>query len=135
MRIRQVFATFGWWQWLLAAVLLVAVVVAGMFGVRTVRFALHWGQGGAEPIEGWMPVNYVAHAYNVPSEVLWTALGESGRGTLGRPDHRPLSKIAAARGQTLEQVRTTLLEAIARAQPQQPPPSPPPSSGGTRGGP
>jgi len=120
-----VLATFSWRQWLLAAVFLVALLAAGMFAFRTVRSTIYWTLHRDEPIERWMPVNYVAHSYDVPPEVLWSALGLLDPRTEKRRDMRPLSAIATARGQSFEQVRVTLEEAIARArQSRQPPPLP-----------
>ena len=130
VRIRQVVASFGWWQWLLAAVCLVALVAAGAFAVRTARTALYWSQHHNDPIERWMTVNYVARSYDVPPDALWNALGLPPARPPSRDARRPLSPIATARGQTFEQVRATLEAAIveARTQPPalQPPPAPPP---------
>ena len=134
-RIRRVLATFGWWQWLLAAVFLVALLAAGLFAVRTVRYTLYWSQHRNEPIERWMPVNYVAHSYDVPPEVLWSALGLPPARPPSRDARRPLSEIAIARGQTFEQVRTTLEQAIAAARAARPAPPPPAPPRSDRGGP
>jgi hypothetical protein len=119
---RRVLATFSWRQWLLAAVFLVALLAAGMFAFRTVRSTIYWPLHRDEPIERWMPVNYVAHSYDVPPEVLWSALGLPDPRTEKRRDMRPLSAIATARGQSFEQVRATLEEAIARTRQSRQPP-------------
>lgn len=138
VRIRQVLASFGWWQWLLAGVFLLALLAAGLFAFRTVRYTLYWSQHHNDPIERWMTVNYVARSYDVPPEALWTALGLPPARPPSRDARRPLSAIATARGQTFEQVRATLEAAIAdaRAQPPalRPPPAPPPPRN-DRGGP
>lgn len=121
-RVRQVLATFGWWQWLLAAVFFAALVAAGLFAARTVRYTLYWAQHRNEPIERWMPVNYVAHSYDVPPEVLWNALGLPPARPPFAAARRPLSEIAAAQGKTFEQVKATLEQAIAVARAAGPPP-------------
>ena len=128
VRIRQVLGSFGWWQWLLAAVLLVALVAAALFGFRTVRSALYWSQHRNDPIERWMTVNYVARSYGVPPEVLWDALGLAPARRPSPDARRPLSEIATTRGQSFEQVRATLDAAIARARAQPPALRPPPPS-------
>ncbi len=127
-RIRSVVATFGWWQWLLAAVFVVALVGAGLFAVRTVRFAIYWRTHHNQPIERWMTLNYIAHSYTVPREVLEEALGLPPSTGLARPDRRPLAEIATSQGKTFDQLKATLLAAIDRARPPEPPkigPAPP----------
>ena len=80
-RIRAVVATFGWWQWTLAAVFLVALVLAALFTVRTVTYTLYWREHRNQPIERWMTVGYVAHSYGLPREVLEEAVhGPGGAG-------------------------------------------------------
>lgn len=111
-RVRLVLARFGWRQWLLAVVFLVAVAAAGLFAVRTVVNMLYWSQHHDEPIERWMPVNYIAHSYDVPPEVLWNALDLPDPRTERRRDFRPLSEIAETRGQSFEEVRALLERAI-----------------------
>ena len=133
IRVRRVLATFGWWQWLLAAVFLVALVAAGLFGARTVAYTLYWSQHRNQPIERWMPVTYVAHSYDVPAEVLWNALGLPPARPPFRDARRPLSEIATAQGKTFEQVKATLQAAIEAARPTPSPPPPPPRN--DRGGP
>lgn len=138
VRIRHVLASFGWWQWALAIIFLLAVVLATLFAVRTVRRAIYWRLHHEEPIERWMTVNYVAHSYDLPPDVLWDALGLPAPRPPLRPDRRPLSEIATAKGQTFEQVKATLEAAITAARPPAlvpppgtapaPPPAPPPRS-------
>ncbi len=131
-RIRAVFLAFGWRQRLLVALLILALLAAALFAVRTVRVALYWPQHRDEPIERWMPVNYVAHSYDVPPEVLWAALGLPAE---RRRDFRPLGEIATAQGRSFEEVRASLEDAIARARQTTGPPSSPSSSPGDRSGP
>lgn len=145
-RIRSVVATFGWRQWLLAGIFVLALVFATLFTVRTVTFALYWRNHHQEPIERWMTVNYVAHSYVVPREVLEEALGIPPSRPPIRPDRRPLGQIAQEQGKSFDQVKATLLDAIAKARPPVPPSglpgappapeqAPPPSKGvaGDRG--
>lgn len=143
-RIRAVVATFGWWQWTLTAVFLLAVVLAALFTVRAVTYTLYWREHRNQPIERWMTVGYVAHSYGLPREVLEEALGLPPSNPPLRADRRPLSEIAQSQGKTFEAVRDTLLQAIERARPPAPPgapkapPSAPRSDGpapGDRGGP
>ena len=126
-RIRQVLSTFGWWQWLLATVFLLAVLVAGLFAVRTVRYSIYWRLHHNEPIQAWMTVNYVAHSYVLPADVLWQALGEQPRPGL-RPDRRTLADIAREQGRSFADVKTTLDRAIEQARPPTPPGIGPPSA-------
>jgi hypothetical protein len=134
-RFRPVVATFGWWQWTLAAVFVLAVVLAGLFTVRTVTYTLYWRSHQNEPIERWMTVGYIAHSYGLPREVLEEALGLPPSRPPLRADRRPLSEIATAQGKTFDQLKTTLQDAIAKARPPVPPgapkaspPPPPPKS-------
>lgn len=129
-------ATFGWWQWLLTAVLLVAVVSAGLFAVRTARYAMYWSQHRNEPIEAWMTLRYVAKSYGVPPEELRAAI--DGNDDLRRFDRRPLGRIAEERGQSFEELRAAVEAAIvevrarepASTRPGAPPPKGSPASGG-----
>lgn len=124
-RIRSVVATFGWWQWLLAGVFILALLFATLFTVRTVRYAIYWRLHHEEPIERWMTVNYVAHSYVVPPDVLERALGLPPTRPPARPDRRPLGKIAEEQGKSFDEVKATLLDAIAKARPPVPPGAPP----------
>ncbi len=124
-RLRHIVATFGWWQWTVATVFVVALLGAGLFAAQTVRYSLHWSQHRDEPVERWMPLRYIARSYRVPPEVLRDALGlpPDRPGPLG--DRRPLAEIAEEEGVAFEALRDTLLEAIARANtPPRPPPPP-----------
>ena len=139
VRVRRVLATFGWRQWLLAAVFLVALLATGLFAVRTARYSLYWAQHRTEPIARWMTVNYVAHSYDVPPEALWSALGLPPARPPFPAARRPLSDIATAQGKTFDQVKATLEQAIAAARAAEPPQPPPPRDDrgdrGDRGGP
>ncbi len=127
-RIRRLVATFGWWQWLLTGVLVVALVLGAMFAIRTVRYAVYWSQHRDDPIERWMTVDFVAHSYSVPPDLLRSALGLPLPSTGVRPDRRPLGKIAESSGRSFEELRAILEEAIARERESRArgePPSPP----------
>ena len=116
-RLRQALSAFDWWRPALTGVFLVAALLVGLFAVRTLRETHDWRRQRDKRIERWMTVDYVAHAYVVSPETLWEALGPSstiGKHQSGRGDHRPLGEIAVARGQTFEQVRKTIEDAIAR---------------------
>jgi hypothetical protein len=118
----------GWHQWLLLATFLAALLVTGLFGVRTVRRAVYWHNHRDEPIRAWMSVRYVAHSYRVPPHVLYEAVGLPP----GPPDRRPLREIARAQNRPVEVLISELQDAIVHASPPYPPPSPPPPPhGGT----
>lgn len=137
-RIRSILATFGWWQWLLAGVFLLALVMVALFAVRAARYSAYWRTHHQEPIERWMTVDYVAHSYEVPSEVLWGALGLPDPRAEHRRDRRPLSEIAEATGRSFDDLHETLRAAIERARPPDPPPAigpAPPGADSERGGP
>lgn len=128
-RIRQALSAFDWWHSLLTGVFIVAVLLVGLFAARTLRETHDWRRHRDERIERWMTVDYIAHAYAVPPTTLWEALDASSAASghqEDRGDHRPLGEIAVARGQTFEQVRMTLEDAIARARAA--PPAPPPTT-------
>ena len=130
VRIRGIVSTFGWWQWLLTGVFVLALVAGMLFTVRTVRYTIYWRLHHAEPIERWMTVNYVSHSYDVPPEVLFKALGLPEPSPLARRDRRPLGDIAKAQGKSFETVKATLEQTIANWRPPEPggPPPPPPKS-------
>jgi hypothetical protein len=113
----------GWQQWVLLATFLLALLVTGLFAVRTVRRAVYWRNHRDEPIRAWMNVHYVAHSYRVPPHVLYKAIGLP----LGPPpDKRPLREIARAQNRPVEALIAELQDAIVHARPPYPPPSPPP---------
>ncbi len=126
-RIRSIVSTFGWWQWLLTAVFVLALVVSGLFAVRATQKAIYWRLHQDEPIERWMTINYIAHSYDVPPWVLWQALGIPEPPPTDRRDRRPLGDIASARGVSFDQTKATLLKAIVDVRPPNPPPGPPPA--------
>ncbi|MGG7643993.1 hypothetical protein ACQ5SP_04180 [Rhodovulum sp. YNF3179] len=95
----------------LAIAFVAAVALTLFFGMRMVIFAVYWSDPDHrdQAIAGWMTPRYVAHSWDVPPEVVGRALGltpEPGRG-------RTIAEIAAARGQSVETLGTTLEAAIA----------------------
>lgn len=124
MRVR----TMPWPRRLLALAFLLALGFTGVYVVRTVADAIYWNEHRDEPIEGWMPIGYVAHSYHVPPHVLFGALGLP----FAPPDHRPIAVIAREREQTVDQLAMRLRYAIVHARPPYPPPPPPPKPGPRR---
>ncbi|HEY0546927.1 MAG TPA: hypothetical protein VGC91_16230 [Pyrinomonadaceae bacterium] len=116
----------GWHQWLLLSLLLVALLVTALFGVRAVRRALYWRNHKDEVIKPWMPVPYVAHSYGVPPYVLYQAINL-------QPiphDRRPLREIARQQNRPVETLIAELQTAIVHSRPPYPPPPPPPPPDG-----
>ena len=107
----------NWKQWTAIAALAVVLLVTGLFAVRTFRRAIYWRVHHDEVIRPWMSLPYVAHSYRVPPRVLYEALN------VEHPPHdrRPIKKIAADQHRSVDEVITTLNQAIARARQQQPP--------------
>ena len=121
-RIVGALKTFGWQQWLVAVAFLAVLGFTGFYAYRAARAAAYWKHHTDEPIKGWMTVGHVAHSYHVPPYVLYHALGLPNK----PPDRRPLLKIAAAQGRSMDDIRSILLDAIVHARPPYPPPTPPP---------
>ncbi|WP_172746768.1 hypothetical protein [Neorhizobium sp. T25_13] len=93
----------------LLSAFLLAATVSGVLAVRLVVRTIYWSAHQNEPIEGWMPLGYVAHSYGVSPVVLQTALGLP----IGIRDRRPLSEVAAEQGKSFEEARKALEAAIA----------------------
>jgi hypothetical protein len=122
----------GWHQWVLLLLFLGALLVTGLFGVRTVRRAIYWRNHRDEQIRPWMSVRYVARSYAVPPQMLYEAIGQEPV----PHDRRPLRELAREQNRPVEELISELQKAIvqARLSPPQPPPPqqfPPPGSGGT----
>jgi hypothetical protein len=81
-----------------------------VFAVRTTLSAIHWNDPANHdlPIEGWMPLGYVARSWDVPRDVLANAAGVEP-GTLPR---RNLEAIAEDQGIALPVLIDTLEQAI-----------------------
>jgi hypothetical protein len=108
--------------WVLVAALAIVATFTVVQVVRSVNSFLYWRIHADEPIERWMRIGFVAHSYHVPPHILHQALGIA----IWPPDHRPLDRIAQARGMSFETARAKLLYAIVHARPPYPPPAPPP---------
>lgn len=87
-----------------------AVLVTLVFAVRLGISVAYWTNPANrdQPVEGWMPVGFVARSWQIPPEVLAEALGLD-------PDDRrrqTLYQIARARGEPMRSVVATLEDAI-----------------------
>lgn len=102
---------------LIAALCLVGLFTIGL-SVRGAEQARRLRAGSAEPIEPWMNVPYIAHAYHVPPEVIHQALGLPPN----QPDRRPLWQIAKARGRATDLLVADIEAAISRSRSSPPPP-------------
>jgi hypothetical protein len=111
-------------QWFAIVVLALVLLITGLFAVRTFRRAVYWRLHRDEVIRPWMSVPYVAHSYRVPPHVLYEALGIAPQ----PHDRKPIKEIAREQNISVEQLVTTLQQAIARERAQIPPgsQSPPP---------
>ena len=112
----------GWHQWLVVVVFVLALIVTGLFGVRTVRRAIYWQNHRDETIRPWMSVSYVSRSYRVPPHVLYRAIGISPV----PHDRRPLRELAREQNRPVEDLISELQNAIVQARL-----SPPPPSGGS----
>ncbi|MGI8469447.1 MAG: hypothetical protein ACR2N3_13440 [Pyrinomonadaceae bacterium] len=121
-KISQTLKTFGWQQWLVAAAFLLVLAFTGFYAFRAANNAIYWHYHADEPMQGWMTVGYVAHAYHVPPHILYQALGLP----LKPPDKRTLLDIANAQNRSPDDVKAVLQDAIIHARPPYPPPAPPP---------
>lgn len=97
-------------QWFAIVVLALVLLITGLFAVRTVRRAVYWRLHRDEVIRPWMSVPYVAHSYRVPPHVLYEALGIAPQ----PHDRKPINEIAREQNISVEQLVTTLQQAIAR---------------------
>lgn len=95
-------------SWLLLVLFLLAASGSSFFAGLSFERARHLSSQQDEPITGWMSLNYVAHAYHVPSETLHQALGLEPF----PPDRRTLKEIAEERGLPLDALRLRLEHAI-----------------------
>src|SRR5690554_5786965 len=93
-RMRITFPKLKSRSWLLLVLFLLAASGSSFFAGLSFERARHLSSQQDEPITGWMSLNYVAHAYHVPSETLHQALGLEPF----PPDRRTLKEIAEERG-------------------------------------
>ena len=96
--------------WLLRLAFGLALLVTLGFGLRFGASVIYWANpaNSDQPVEGWMPVGFVARSWQVPPEVLVQALG------LG-PDERArqtLEQIARQQGVPVADLVATLEAAI-----------------------
>jgi hypothetical protein len=107
--------------------LILALIVVGLLTARSalhgMRHARQFRAGSEEPIQAWMTVPFIAHAYAVPPEVVHEGLGLP----LDRPDRRPIWRIARDQDHPPELLITELQVAIEswRASLPPVPPAPP----------
>lgn len=102
------FSSLSRGNWLLLGLFLVAAAASSFFAGRLYERARHWAVQQDEPITGWMSLPYVAHAYQVPAELLHQALGLPPE----LPDRRSLADIATERRVPLDALRLRLEHAI-----------------------
>ena len=98
-------------HWLLLAAFVAAVLGSAVFATRFVAQTIYWSTHREEPIEGWMPLRYVAHSHGVEPSVLFDALDLPP----DRWDRRPIGDIAEAQGVPVAEVTAKLEAAIADA--------------------
>jgi hypothetical protein len=98
-------------RWLLIG-FLIAVVLSLFFGVRALLFSLYWSDPAKrdQEIAGWMTPRYVAMSWDVPPEVVSSALDLPHDGTGRRVTLRDL---AAERDGTVSDLAAELAAAIA----------------------
>ncbi len=117
--------------------LVAALVLVGLLTAHSALRALEHGRRlrtrPDEPIQPWMTVPYIAHAYRVHPTVVQEALGLPPE----PPDRRPLREIAAAQGRPPAALIADVTAAVARGRPARPPASgtPPARPGEPRRGP
>jgi len=99
-----------WQKWIAIIALTLVLLLTGFFAIRTVRRAMYWRAHYDEAIRPWMSIPYIAHSYRVPPHVLYQALGIPPQ----LHDRRPLKQIAAGQNRSVEEVISSLNEAINR---------------------
>ena len=97
-------------RWLLRGGFLLALALTLFFAVRTVVSAVYWSDPANhdQPMQGWMPLGYVARSWDVPRGVLGEALSFAPDGT----PRRNLDMIAAQEGVPLSELIVRLTAAI-----------------------
>jgi hypothetical protein len=108
---------------LLGLALAVALASTIFFAQRAFQQGPRLRRASDEAIRPWMSVPYIAHAFHVPPQVLFEALGLPPGPP---PDRRPIERIARAQGRSVSEITAVLIEAINRARPPGPPPPPAP---------
>lgn len=99
-------------RWLLRMGFALALTVTLFFAVRTVISAVYWSDPANrdQPMQGWMPLGYVARSWDVPREVLLDTLDRAAEGL----PRRNLELIAQDEGIPLPELVARLTLAIAR---------------------
>jgi hypothetical protein len=96
---------------LLSIMFLVSTSLVVFLAVRLTVVTLYWSDPAhqEQAIEGWMPLRYVAHSWDVPPEILGEALD------LERPVGRrqTVAQIAKERDATVQDIVNSLDTAIA----------------------
>ena len=110
-------------RFLLIAALVVISFLTAYFALRAFEHGRQVRVRPDEPIQPWMTIPYVAHAYHVPPVVVQEALGLPP----DPPDRRPLREIAAAQGRSSDAAIVDITAAIALARPPRGPASGTPS--------
>jgi len=87
-------------RWLINTGFVLALALTLLFAMRITMTAMFWGDPSRtdQVIEGWMPVGYVAHSWDIPREVLVEALDLVTFESRGRS----LNRLAESRGIPLE---------------------------------
>lgn len=108
--------------WLLLAALAITATFTAFHVIRTTHDYVYFKVHADEPIKPWMTIGFIAHSYHLPPHVLLGALDLP----LQPHDHRPLRRIARAKGVSFAVVKARLEMAIVHSRPPYPPPAPPP---------
>lgn len=87
-----------------------ALVVTAFFAARLLVFSLYWSDPAHhdQPVEGWMTPRYVAHSYQLPSEVVRDVLELDA--VDGEP--RTLAEITETSDLTLEEIQRRIDETV-----------------------
>jgi hypothetical protein len=99
-------------QKLILGVFLVALLFTGYQVFRTVRQTIAWREQRNETIQGWMRIDNLARAHNVPPLALYEALGLPPDSS----DKRTLFEIARSQNRSMEEIKTLLQNAIIKEQ-------------------
>ena len=100
-RLRKIWALHP----VLSVVFFVALMVLATFTIRTIRHAIYWADPTHQfqPIETWMPPNYVGMSYNIPPQTLATALKLEPNDKA-----RTMGEIANELGMSLEELQAVI---------------------------
>lgn len=96
--------------WLIAGFVF-ALVLSGFFAFRLIVSTSYWSDNRDRPIEGWMPIGYIAQSWDVQRDTLARAINLEP----GAFQHKSLAHIAEERGEPVEVLITRIESAIAHA--------------------